>query len=153
MAGKVTRGSATKKIDEILKVVDPGGLIGQMQESVRLRSELLVIGIARMGFGLIRVRETKRTLAREHALYGKGRSAVQCRYANVPVEYHDEQSDIVTWTRPDQSSHVKGLALDLDVGPYTFEEAGSWKRLAYELRFTWGGEWKVMDWGHFEAHA
>jgi hypothetical protein len=48
---------------------------------------------------------------------------------------------------------VDGLAFDLDVGPYTFEEALSWKRLAYELRFTWGGEWKVMDWGHFEAHA
>jgi hypothetical protein len=106
-----------------------------------------------MGFGLVRVLECKRTLAREQMLFGQGRSEIECRDAGVPEEYSDIDQHRVVWCRPEDSSHVAGRALDVDVSHYIRDQVDVWGDLAKSLNIEWGGNWTVQDWGHFEVHA
>lgn len=79
-----------------------------------------------------------RTQKDQDQLYAKGRT---------------ETGEKVTWTR--QSRHTEGVAFDVVIFK---EDQISWKpedyfklgAIAKRLGLTWGGDWKVRDYGHFE---
>ncbi|UIS73816.1 endolysin [Pseudoxanthomonas phage PW916] len=105
-----------------------------------------------------------RTLDEQKRLYGKGRTAAQCKAKGVPVSYAKPNEAKVTWTL--NSNHIGGRAID--VAPYVdggiqWDDSGkrglwpkiaaAFKQAASELgvKITWGGDWKgTVDRPHFE---
>lgn len=105
-----------------------------------------------------------RTLDEQKRLYGKGRTAAQCKAKGVPVEYARPNEAKVTWTL--NSSHIGGKAID--VAPYVdggiqWDDSGKrglWPKIAAAFKqaseelgipITWGGDWTTtVDRPHFE---
>ena len=138
-------------VQEALKKMDPAGKIEKMRPAVQERMRSLLFALAFHGFGKVGVLCTVRTELEQKALYGKGRTAAQCKEAGVPEEYASPGAAIVTWSRPLESMHVHGCAMDIYCGNYQRHEVGGWNEIARSLGLTWGGTWKVDDWGHFET--
>ena len=110
------------------------------------------------------ITQGKRTLDEQKRLYGKGRTAAQCRAKGVPVEYARPQDQVVTWTL--NSNHISGNAID--VAPYVngkleYDDSGKlglWLKIAKAFKdasrelgvpIEWGGDWtKTKDRPHFE---
>lgn len=105
-----------------------------------------------------------RTLDEQKRLYGKGRTAAQCRAKGVPPEYARPGDAKVTWTL--NSNHIGGKAID--VAPYVnggiqWDDSGKrglWPKIAAAFKqaakelgvpITWGGDWTTtVDRPHFE---
>lgn len=105
-----------------------------------------------------------RTLDEQKRLYGKGRTAAQCRAKGVPIEYARPGEAKVTWTL--NSNHIGGKAVD--VAPYVdggiqWDDSGKrglWPKIAAAFKqaakelgvpITWGGDWTTtVDRPHFE---
>lgn len=110
------------------------------------------------------ITQGKRTLDEQKRLYGKGRTAAQCRAKGVPAEYARPQDQVVTWTL--NSNHLSGNAID--VAPYIngkleYDDNGKlglWPKIAKAFKdaarelgvsIEWGGDWtKTKDRPHFE---
>ena len=110
------------------------------------------------------ITQGKRTLDEQKRLYGKGRSAAQCRAAGVPEAYAKPNEAKVTWTL--NSNHISGNAID--VAPYIngkleYDDNGKlglWPKIAkafkdaapeLDVSIEWGGDWtKTKDRPHFE---
>lgn len=110
------------------------------------------------------ITQGKRTLDEQKRLYGKGRTAAQCRAKGVPAEYARPQDQVVTWTL--NSNHLSGNAID--VAPYIngkleYDDNGKlglWLKIAKAFKdaarelgvpIEWGGDWtKTKDRPHFE---
>jgi len=133
-----------------LEVLDPEKKIGTCQVSARFRFQMLVLGLATMGFGRVRVSYGRRSLDEQERLYGRGRTTAECRSAGVPVEYSCPGLSKVTWTLPHASKHVQGLAIDVWFGGYKHIQWVRVGELARLLGLTWGGDWSKRDYGHFE---
>lgn len=115
----------------------------------RLRGLLVHLWIR--GFGLVRVSCGRRTLAEQKRLYGLGRTARQCKAVGVDELLAHPTSPQVTWILPYDSKHVDGHAADLylaDYGDRIYESLRTGCRL---MGLTWGGSWKVGDYGHVES--
>ena len=105
-----------------------------------------------------------RTRDEQMRLYGKGRTAAQCKAKGVPVEYARPNEAKVTWTL--NSNHIGGRAID--VAPYVdggiqWDDSGKrglWPKIAAAFKqaskelcipITWGGDWTTtVDRPHFE---
>ena len=105
-----------------------------------------------------------RTLDEQKRLYGKGRTAAQCKAKGVPIEYARPGEAKVTWTL--NSNHIGGKAID--VAPYVnggiqWDDSGKrglWPKIAAAFKqaakelgvpITWGGDWTTtVDRPHFE---
>lgn len=110
------------------------------------------------------ITQGKRTLDEQKRLYGKGRTASQCRAAGVPAEYARPNDKKVTWTL--KSNHISGNAID--VAPYVkgkleYDDNGKlglWPQIANAFKLAacelgvpikWGGDWEgTTDRPHFE---
>jgi len=57
---------------------------------------------------------------------------------------------IVTRARPGRSYHNFGLAADYAVGQLSSEEREKFGLLAERAGLTWGGRWRMRDYGHVE---
>lgn len=135
----------------ILEDLDPQNLISRCDARYRLRMWMLLLGLAMAGFGKVRVTESRRSLERQQELYGYGRNKQECREAGVPEHYAQPAKGRVTWIRPEQSKHVQGRAIDLDVSAYGVSQLQAVLPVCKILGITWGGTWHVRDYGHFEA--
>jgi peptidoglycan L-alanyl-D-glutamate endopeptidase CwlK len=93
------------------------------------------------------VLEGVRTVARQHELYGQGRTAAQCRAAGVDPR-HAKPGRQVTWTL--KSNHFAGRAVDLVPWPIDWNTPAKFnaisramfaaaKELGVSLR--WGADW------------
>lgn len=105
-----------------------------------------------------------RTRDEQMRLYGKGRTAQQCRAMGVPEAYARPSEAKVTWTL--NSNHIGGRAVDL--APYVDGgiewddngKLGLWPRIREAMQaaaddlqvpIQWGGDWKgTPDRPHFE---
>jgi len=110
------------------------------------------------------VTQGNRTRDEQMRLYGKGRTAAQCRAKGIPASYAQPGERKVTWTL--KSNHIGGRAID--VAPYVkgginWDEDGklglwpkiaaAFKQAAKELNvpIEWGGDWTdTVDRPHFE---
>lgn len=110
------------------------------------------------------ITQGRRTLDEQKRLYGKGRTAAQCRAAGVPEAYAKPNEKQVTWTL--RSNHLSGNAID--VAPYIngrleYDDNGKlglWPKIAKAFKdaarelgvpIEWGGDWtKTKDRPHFE---
>lgn len=113
-----------------------------------------------------------RTLDEQKRLYGKGRTAAQCKAAGVPVHYAHPSEAKVTWTlRSNHLVKADGYGHALDFAPYINGKvhmparptkadeqlyrdiANAFKRAAMEccVVIEWGGDWKsTVDLPHIE---
>ena len=142
--------SGSPMVGAAIKLMDPKALIESTGVEHRVTFRLLVLGLAQAGYGRVRVVCGRRSLDEQMVLYGYGRTAAECAKACVPSKYARPGRDRVTWVKPSESMHVRGRAIDIDFSMYgvvTWSVVGV---IADELGLTWGGNWKVRDYGHFE---
>ena len=119
------------------------------------------------------VTQGARTKDEQKRLYGKGRTAAQCKAAGVPINYAQPNEMKVTWTL--NSNHLvkaHGFGEALDFAPFingallipdrptrAEEEiyravANAFKKAAMELctPIEWGGDWEKVDLPHIELN-
>jgi len=142
--------SMTPRIKEALEGLDPMGLIEEIRSDARTFFRGLLLTIGMMGFGRVRVISTVRTLREQQAIYGCGRSIAECRAAGVPGEFSSPKVGVRTWCLPEDSKHVKRMAMDIDLSGYPNSALELLGHVARSFKCTWGGAWKVKDYGHFE---
>ena len=143
--------SATGAARGAVRLMDPEGLCGKLGCREQMVFEFLLLGLAWVGYGRLRVVEGLRSLEREKKLWGQGRTEGECRKAGVPVEYASPDSEKRVWCLPEKSKHVRGMAIDLDLSMYAGCVPLAMGRIAKMLHVTWGGNWRVRDYGHFEV--
>lgn len=145
------RESATNGVIEALGVLDPKRLIDTCQEWGRWKFRGLVLNLALMGFGKVRVICGSRTYEQQARLFGRGRSRAAVAGYGVPGEYAEPGMACVSWIDPRFSAHVRGRAIDLDWSEYGDVEWEGVEVLCRQLGVTWGGVWSVRDYSHFEV--
>lgn len=143
--------TASGLIQVATKKMDPAGKIGKLRPAVQPRMRAMLWLLAYQGYGRVGVLCTVRTVLEQKHIYGKGRTEGQLEAAGISGEYAEPGASIVTWTTPEQSKHVHGMAMDLVVTHYDRKEVDGWADLAKCLGLIWGGTWEVNDWGHFET--
>lgn len=112
------------------------------------------------------VTQGRRTLDEQRRLYGKGRTAAQCKRMGVPSSYARPNENRVTWIRPENGNHLSGRAID--VAPFVNGrlewdnngKLGLWPKIAVAFKLAaqelgvsieWGGDWDgTKDRPHFE---
>jgi len=150
--GRVScRLSATAMVRDALKRMDPEGLIEHLRPDSRTYFRGVLLSIAMIGFGKARVISTLRPLEEQQRLYGEGRTVAECREGGVPVEYARPAAPQVTWCLPEESAHVQARAMDLDLSGYAWDTLSVLGHVARSFGATWGGDWRVRDYGHFEC--
>jgi len=142
--------SGSPIVGAAIKLMDPKALIETTGAENRMRFRLLVLGLAQAGYGRARVVCGHRSLDGQRVLYGYGRTAAECVEAGVPNKYARPGRDRVTWIKPSESRHVLGRAIDIDFSMYAVVSQTLIGVIADVLGLTWGGNWKVRDYGHFE---
>lgn len=143
--------SATQYVLKALEVMDPEGLLESLDERIRWQFWALCWGLAAAGLGRARVIEARRSLDRQKRLWAQGRTGEQCRKAGVDPSWARPDLPRVTWIPPHQGKHVQGRAVDLSFAGYHSEQIAVAGWVAKALGVTWGGYWKVRDYGHFEV--
>lgn len=143
--------SATDAVKDLVAHWDPSGLLEDVEPGMKRAAICLLSLGALAGFGRLRILEGRRGLDEQRRIYGRGRTAAECKAANVPTAYAMPEEAQRTWCRPEDSKHVQGRAVDLNVNVYpaaTLEQLGA---IARSIGLTWGGDWEVRDYGHFEV--
>ena len=150
-SGEVIKGnSVTGAIRHVLEDMDPKGLIEELRSDSRTYFRGVLLSIGMIGFGRVRVICCHRSLERQREIFGQGRTEAECEAAGVPRHLAMPNGTIRTWCKPEDSKHVKRRAMDIDLTGYpgtSFELLG---HVARSFKCTWGGAWKVRDYGHFE---
>lgn len=141
---------ATDCMRQGLRKLDNRNLIESCLPEVQTTFRALVLTIAMLGMGRVRVTCGSRTLDEQARLYGQGRTAAECEAAGVDPSYAKPEKPIVTWIAPAESKHVQQTAIDVDVSKYAEENYNILGHAAVSLGVTWGGFWSVKDYGHFE---
>lgn len=141
-------GSASAK--ELLGTMDPERCLWTLEGKTRSQAAWFLLQIAIAGYGMVRVRSGRRTLAQQQRIYGDGRTVLECQRVGVPGAYAHPGAEKRTWTLPECSKHVKGEAFDIDFGQYGKEHFSSIGEIGEECGFYWGGRWEAKDYGHFE---
>lgn len=149
--GVTSRKSATGIIRDALQVMDPGNLIEQLRPDCRTYFRGVLLSIGMIGFGKARVISTLRPLEEQQRLYGRGRTREECEAVGVPAKYADPRGTQVTWCLPEESKHVQARAMDIDLSGYAADTLSVLGHVARSFRCTWGGAWRVRDYGHFEV--
>lgn len=142
--------TATPAAKQVIEMQDPHLMIDGTKDEVRNRFRGLLLVLSYHGYGRARVIAGTRSLNQQMLIYGKGRTEAQCLKNGVPKIYARPDGPIVTWCVPSKSRHVQGRAIDISFAAYTEMD---WKRvgsIAASLKISWGGNWKVRDYGHFE---
>lgn len=145
------RGSASPAVRAALELLDPKEMISSCESDVRTQFRGLLLVVAMLGMGRVRVICGRRTAREQQKLWGMGRTKKQCRLAKVPTSYAQPGIPKVTWIDPLLGRHVAGRAIDIDVSCY---RSGNYDILGHAARsvgVTWGGDWTVKDCGHFEV--
>lgn len=107
--------------------------------------------LAWRGFGRLRVVEGVRGLDREQELWGYGRSELRCAQAGVPVKYARPGHRKVVFCLPEESMHVKCLAMDVDTGMYSSVDQARIRDVARKMGITCGADWTVRDMNHYQV--
>ncbi len=151
--GRDTEGrwSASPLVASAIATLDPGDLIATLESDVRTKLRALVLVIAMIGMGRVRVICGRRTPQEQQRLWGMGRTVKECRKAGVDPSYAQPHMDKVTWIHPTLGKHVAGMAIDLDLSAYSAENFGLLQHAAKSVGVKWGGDWTVRDCGHFEV--
>lgn len=131
--------------------MDPKSRLAKGQWSLQVRGSNVLLGLARAGYGRVRVVCVMRTLVQEMQHYGKGRTRLQCFAAGVPEGFARPNVSQVAWCLPRDSKHVKGLAMDVSWANYKAVDWDLVHEIAAQCCVTWGGDWDVRDYGHFEV--
>lgn len=142
--------SCTDEQKHVVNMMVGAGHYLKLPEEMRLRVVGLMAALAWCGYGRLRVTHSLRSLDEQQRLFGKGRSEAECRKAGVNPAYADPSRRKVTWCQPEAGAHVQGRAVDVAVGAYREEEWQKIGRIAKLLGWTWGGDWSVRDYCHFE---
>ena len=143
----------SNKVTSALNEIDEHGLINLLEDPFRETARLLILGLAMYGYGRIRVTSTKRDIVIQQRYYGLGRTEKECAAAGVPKNYAKPTESKVTWCRPEDSLHVMARAIDISFSMYESVPKVICERLAKLLHITWGGNWEVKDYGHFESRG
>jgi len=94
------------------------------------------------------VLEGKRTVERQHQLFGQGRNAEQLRRAGVDPKHARPDMDVVTWTL--KSNHFTGRAVDLVPYPVDWNDLSKFNAMAKVMMeaakelgtpIRWGADW------------
>ncbi len=112
------------------------------------------------------ITQGRRTLDEQRRLYGKGRTAAQCRAMGVPEAYARPAEAKVTWIKPENGNHLSGRAIDVAPfvnGKLEYDDSGKlglWPKIAkafkdaakqLDVSIEGGGDWKgTKDRPHFE---
>jgi len=140
----------TKKVHEVYREMDPKGIVHGLGTGMQTKVPVLLLGLAFAGYGRARLVSGRRSMIEQARLYGKGRSPAECVAGGVQSVYSRPLEDKVTWTKPTESKHVTGRAVDVDLSAYYPLVSAEIGGLAKSLGLKWGGEWRVVDGGHFE---
>lgn len=144
-------GSATEKVKAAMAILDPKGLVQDLAYAAQRQLTVVLLTLAYEGYGRIRVISGRRSLDAQNELFGKGRSEAECAAQGVPKSYARSDEKVVSWIPPYQSKHVLGKAVDVSWLVYPSPQWPLVKAIARDLHVTWGGNWKVRDYGHFEV--
>jgi len=142
--------SGTEPARVLIEMVDPRGYLRSLEGKTRGRAVWMLLDLALAGYGRVKVRAGRRSLEEEERLYGQGRDGAACRMAAVPERFACPELGQVVWCRPEDSKHVRGEALDLDLSAYKAVSYSVIGAIGELCGFTWGGRWRVKDYGHFE---
>lgn len=144
------RESATMKARELVGFMDPEKKIETCLEWTRWRFRGLLFSLALAGYGKARVICGARTYEEQVKLFGLGRSFDEMSEVGLERKYAHPGRDRVTWINPSMSMHVVGRAIDVDLREYEGSTMAPIGDICRQLRITWGGEWSVRDYAHFE---
>jgi peptidoglycan L-alanyl-D-glutamate endopeptidase CwlK len=144
-------GLGTDRAIELSEIMDPENLILTTQGWAHRKFRGLMFALAHAGFGLARVTCGLRTFEQQVVLYGHGRSADEMAAIGLSAKYARPKDRRVTWLAPHSSRHVKGRAVDVDFSAYPEALLSPVSDLCRELGITWGGDWSVRDYAHFEV--
>lgn len=159
---KYVRRSAIRKREGVIPIANwmtehmPDHLVMNLNMLSGLKAEQkikfrgLLLCWAYEGYNRVCVIEGLRSLDRQKRLYGQGRSELECKLAGVPAEYATPAKPQVTWSAPEDSMHVHGLACDIDLSAYVKKDWEKMAAIARALGFVWGGDWQVRDYRHFQ---
>lgn len=136
-------------INLCLKHADPKGKLKTLTPEANVKAVALLAVLGMYGLGQVKVTYGKRSLEEQQRLYGKGRTEAECRTKGVPVLFSDPRARLVTWCDPEDSDHVKGEAMDLDLSAYAGQGYELISLACERLDIEWGGHWRVKDYGHF----
>lgn len=141
--------SNTIRAKMLEKSMDPRGLIDQLDSGCQTRARALIYCLTLAGFGQATVCGGLRSITEQYALYGLGRSEEALRKVGVPAHYARPAERQRTWCHPEDSDHVKGQAVDIDLSAYLSIPQNQLRAIAHALNVEWGGNWTVKDIGHF----
>lgn len=142
--------SASAFVKAALTIMDPRGVIETLIESAQPRMRTVLLQLALAGYGKVRVASGRRTLDEQRRIFGRGRTGKQCRLAGVGESYADPDEAQVSWCLPEDSEHVRGCAMDVDLSMYEGFPYTTVARVAALAGVINGGEWPQKDGGHFE---
>lgn len=151
--GRDTEGrwSASPLVASAIATLDPGDLIATLESDVRTKFRALVLVVAMIGMGRVRVICGRRSPEEQMRLWGYGRTKKDCRKARIPESYARPDRDKVSWIDPLMGKHVAGMAMDLELSAYGEANYALLGHAARSVGVTWGGDWMVRDCGHFEV--
>jgi len=142
--------SGSPMMKAALSIVDPGHLLGGLAAAAETRLTMVVLMLVYRGYGKLRVVSGRRTLNQQQRLFGKGRTAEECRRYGVPEGYANPEAAEVTWCPPEQSKHVDGRAIDISYAAYDEVPWQAIVEIAVVCRVVSGAQWQTKDGGHFE---
>jgi len=135
---------------ELVRVMDPEGRLKELGSYERSRFRCLLLELAWYGYGRCRIVSARRSRTQQERLYGLGRTERDMEMALLPKSFAVPDAKKVTWVLPCNSKHVSGEAVDVTFSSYVKVRWGTVRIVARNLGLTWGGDWRVRDYGHFE---
>jgi len=133
----------------LVKAMDPHGLLLTLKPEAQWKAACVLMLLARAGYGQARVIAGVRSLEEQKRLYGHGRTGTELRAAGIAATYAAPEMPKVTWCRPEDSDHVRGMAIDIDLSRYFELKVEVAACICEVLHCEWGGFWQVVDRSHW----
>ena len=144
------QSETTRKANEVVGSMDPSGLLEGLETHVCLAFQSLLLLAATQGFGRLRVICARRSYTHQVSLYGHGRTQREMEAAKLPKHRAKPGVARVTNALPWESRHCQGLAMDVNIAVYDQSCWPAFGKLVKICGLTWGGGFRIRDYGHIE---
>lgn len=125
-------------------------VLAGVQDCMRLRVLEWIRAVMAEGMSAPLLTSGRRSLESQVYLFGMGRSAAELKRLGHNGALAQPKKRKVTWCKPSESKHVKGLAVDWNVWEYSRADQLRIIAIARRCGLVSGDGWKVKDTCHLE---